>query len=214
VSQDYYPPPSVPPSPPRQSPDMLTIGLIAAAALAGVGCLLVGAILCVIVFVAPPPAPATLVPNTVAPNVALVPTQPLATIIPTVDPANIGTFVNPYFSADLAGMTVLQIDVRDPNTGNYTRVTQLTGTDLNPFVTAMNVSAQSTAPDTACPDHVRLSITRADSSIVTLGVCLNEAVILRGGIPDLGSADLPMYGAFSDALAPYLPQEYKTLLGV
>jgi hypothetical protein len=192
---------------------MLTIGLIAAAALAGVGCLLVGGILCVIVFVVPPRPPATPIPNTIPAN-ALIPTQPIATVIPTVDPANIGNYVIPFASAGLNGMTVLLIDVRDPNTGNYTRVTQLTGSDMNPFVTALNVSAQSVAPDTSCPDHVRLSLTRADNSIVTLGVCLKDAVILRGGIPDLGSADLPMYGAFSDALAPYLPQEYKDLLGV
>ncbi len=213
MSQQYYRP-SDPPVPSRRPLDMWTIGLIAATALVAVACLLVGGILCIFVFVAPPQPAATPAPNTGPANVAVIPTQLVTTIVPTVDPASIGKFVNPYVSADLQGMTVLQIDVRDPTSGNYTRVTQLTGTDLAPFVTALNVSAQTVAPDPNCPDHVRLSITRADNSIVTLGVCLKNAVVLRGGIPDLGSADLPMYPGFSDALAPYLPDAYKQLLGI
>ena len=46
--------------------------------------------------------------------------------------------------------------------------------------TAQTTPVPTTAPNTDCPDHVRLSVTRADNSVVTVGVCLKGVVILRG----------------------------------
>ena len=110
-------------------------------------------------------------------------------------------------------MTIIQIDIRDSTTGNYVRAAQLTAaSDLQKFSDAFNVSVETAAPDTGCPDHVRLSITRADSSVVTMGICLNKAAILRGDIPGLNGTDAPMYLGFTDALLPYLPDAYKQLL--
>ncbi|HVO43701.1 MAG TPA: hypothetical protein VMT34_13810 [Aggregatilineales bacterium] len=155
----------------------------------------------------PPALPPTPRPN---PTLASSPI-PVATLTPTANSANFGQYINPYISANLAGMTILQIDVRDPATGSYVRKAQLTDTGLTPFITALNVSVQMTAPAPDCVDHVRLTVTRADNSVVTFGVCLKGSVILRG-IPDLAGADAPMYAGFTDALLPYLPDEYKKLL--
>ncbi len=176
-------------------------------------CLVGIGIVCVMVLLAPaPPAPATPRPVAGTPTIIAGGVNVLPTTPPTVNTANIGKFVNPFISAQLQGMTVMQIDVRDQATGNYVRAQQLTGGDLDKFVEAFNVSVKTVAPDPNCPDHVRLSITRADNSVVTIGVCLKQVVILRGGIPDLGGADAPMYPGFSDALAPYLPDAYRNLL--
>ncbi len=205
-------PPPIPPSvPPGRVPrDLWTVGLLLAAGVAILACLGAIGVLCLVTVLGAPPAPAT--PAPVANQAPVVVGTPLPTPSPTVDTSNIGKFVNPFISAQLQGMTVLQIDVRDEASGNYVRAAQLTGSDLDKFIEALNVSVKTVAPDPTCPDHVRLSITRADNSIVTIGVCLKGVVILRGGIPDLGGADAPMYPGFTDALAPYLPPVYKELL--
>jgi hypothetical protein len=160
-----------------------------------------------------PPIPA---PATVRPTIDLASVQtplPSATIQPTFDAGAAGSAYNPYFSADMAGMTALTIDVLDVATGTYTRAIQLTGTQMDPFVEALNVSVFTTAPDLACPNHVRFTVTRADNSNIVFGACLKDVVILRGdALTDLRGADAPMYPGFTEALAPYLPQNLKDLL--
>ncbi len=185
--------------------------MILIAAVALLACMGAVGVVCLLSVAGTPPPPATPPPSNNSTQIVAIGT-PLPTPLPTVDSANIGKYVNPYLSAGLQGMTVLQIDVRDQDTGNYVRSAQLTGSDLDKFIEAFNVSVKTVAPNPSCPDHVRLSITRADNSVVTIGVCLKGVVILRGGIPDLGGADAPMYPGFSDALAPYLPPAYKDLL--
>jgi len=217
LSQQYYEPPPYQPPPPRPERrfglDTWSLALIALVGVGGVVCLVGIGIFCILVLITPaPPAPATPRPVIGTPTISAGNVNVLPTNAPTVNAANIGIFVNPYVSAQLQGMTVMQIDVRDAATGNYVRAQQLTGSDLDKFVEAFNVSVKTVAPDPNCPDHVRLSITRADNSVVTIGVCLKQVVILRGGIPDLGGADAPMYPGFSDALAPYLPEAYRNLL--
>jgi hypothetical protein len=218
LSQQYYDQPPYPPPPPDYTPkrrwfglDSWTIGVIGLTAVAGATCLCAVSVLCLLVFTAPPPAPATPRPVT-NPTAIAAAGSPQATSAPTLNSADVGKFVNPSISAQLQGMTVLQIDVRDEATGNYVRAQQLTGSDLTIFAEAFNVSVKTVAPSTDCPDHVRLSITRSDNSVVTIGVCLKDVVILRGGIPELGGADLPMAPRFTDALAPYLPEAYRNLL--
>jgi hypothetical protein len=198
------------PVPRRRRLDTWTIALIAAVGLAGCTCLVAVFVLFLFVFAAPPPAPATPKPIVNAGTVAS-PGSVLPAATATLDPANVGKVINPAVSAALNGMTVLQIDVLDQATGNYTRAAQLTGTDLDIFSESFNISVETVAPNTDCPDHLRFSITRRDNSVVTMGVCLKQVVILRG-IPDLGGADAPMGPRFSDALAPFLPDAYKALL--
>ncbi|MEP7287974.1 MAG: hypothetical protein ABI947_19655 [Chloroflexota bacterium] len=189
--------------------DPWTLAIVAGIIIAGCMCLAALGVLAIFLFAKPPPPPATpIIATEAAVNVAPI-TQPTAQ--PSLDPASVGKVVNPMVSAGLEGMTVLQIDVLDQATGNYTRAAQLTDTDLDIFAESLNISVQTVTPNTDCPDHVRLSITRADNSVVTMGVCLKVVVILRG-IPDLGGADAPMGPRFSDALAPYLPDAYKKLL--
>ncbi|MCC7448947.1 MAG: hypothetical protein IT324_16130 [Anaerolineae bacterium] len=217
MSQQYYEPPPYQPPPPRPERrfglDTWSLALIALVGVGGVVCLVGIGIFCMLVLITPaPPAPATPRPVVETTTISAGSVNIIPTNAPTVNAANIGIFVNPYVSAQLEGMTVMQIDVRDEATGNYVRAQQLTGSDLDKFVEAFNVSVKTVAPDSNCPDHVRLSITRADNSVVTIGVCLKQVVILRGGIPDLGGADAPMYPGFSDALAPYLPEAYRSLL--
>lgn len=184
--------------------------IIVAAGLAGLACVFSIGILCIFVILPPPRPPATSLPT--LDTTAIVAAQTPATPVkPTFDPASVGKIINPYISANLAGMTVIQIDVLDPATGNYTRAAQLTGSDLNIFAESFNISVQTVAPNTDCPDHVRLSVTRSDGSIVTIAVCLKDVVILRG-LPDLGGADAPMGPRFTDAIINYLPDEYKKLL--
>jgi hypothetical protein len=185
--------------------------LFVALGIAAFGCVVLGCICSILglLLLQPPAAPATPRPTmTTAPTLALL---PAATFTPTINAANIGQYINPYLSANLQGMLVLQIDVRDTTTGNYVRTAQITGTQLAPFIESFNVSVKMTAPDPSCIDHLRLTITRADNSVVTFGACLKGTVILRG-IPDLGGADAPMYPGFTDVLMPYLPDAYKQML--
>ena len=200
-----------PPQPTRLQLNSWTIGVIIAGVLAGGLCICAVFLVIVLVFFKPPPPPATPRPATAAVSVPVADT-PIPTVPPTLNPANVGKFVNPFFSANLQGMTLIQIDVLDTGTGNYVRAAQLTGTDMDKFIDALNVSVKTVAPNTRCPDHVRLSITKADTSVVTIGLCLDHVVILRGDIADMEGVDAPMYPGFSDALAPYLPEPYKQLL--
>ncbi len=130
---------------------------------------------------------------------------------PTPINLNVGKIINPYIDANLQNMSVLQIDILDTASGNYTRAAQLQGTDLNIFTESLNISVQTVAPNTDCPDHIRLSVTRQDQTVIKMAACLKGVVILRG-IPDLGGADAPMSPRFTDALAPYLPDDLKRLL--
>ncbi|HLY28476.1 MAG TPA: hypothetical protein VKQ72_19165 [Aggregatilineales bacterium] len=199
--------------PPRRRFDRWTIALIVAVGAASAACLLA---ICVIgILVLPnPPTPAT-------PRATLDLTSIFATaaqsgqtpqvIQPTLDSSKIGQVINPYLAANLAGMTMIQVDTLEPATGNYTRQAQVIGSDLTVFAKSFNISVQTVAPNTDCPDHVRLTITRADNSIVTIGVCLKGVVILRG-LPQLGGADAPMGPFFSDTLSQYLPDALKKLL--
>src|SRR5450432_4266148 len=127
----------MPPTPPSSSPkwfgvDRWTVVAIVAALLAAFTCFGAVGLACLLAVLVPPPPPATAPPAAavVAPA-ADVPTtiinlSPQATTAPTVDSASVGQFVNPYLSANLAGMTVIQIDIRDATTGNYVRAAQLT----------------------------------------------------------------------------------------
>lgn len=210
MSQQYYgqPPSTPPPVPRRRLPvDPWIIGAIFVAALAGLTCLVAVGLLSLRFLMPTPPPPATPRPVT---NPTAIGALPVAS--PTFDAANVGQYINPYISAGLQNMIMIQIDLRDPATGNYVRVAQVVGDALAKFSEAFNVSVKMTAPDPTCQDHVRMSITRADNSVVTIGACLKGDVILRGGIPDLGGADAPMYPGFSDALAPYLTDAYRNLL--
>jgi hypothetical protein len=210
LSQQYYgQPPSVPPPVPRRSlpVDPWVLGAIFVAALAGLTCLVAVGLLALRFLVPTPPPPATPRP---APTSAVAGVLPAAS--PTFNPAYVGQYINPYLSAGLQNMIMIQIDLRDPATGNYVRMAQVTGDALDKFAEAFNVSVKMTAPDPTCQDHVRMSITRSDNSVLTIGICLKGVVILRSGILDLGGADAPMYPGFSDAIAPYLTDAYKNLL--
>jgi hypothetical protein len=195
----------------RRRFDNWTIAVIAAAGIAGCMCLAAIGVLCLFVTLGPVPTPATPRPVINSATIGANNGVAVPTVQPTLDPASVGKAINPAVSADLDGMTVLQIDILDQATGNYTRAAQLTGSDLDIFAESLNISVQTTAPNTDCPDHVRFSITRQDSSVVTIGVCLKQVVILRG-LPDLGGADAPMGPRFTDALERYLPDNYKSLL--
>jgi hypothetical protein len=210
VSQQYYgQPPSTPPPVPRRSlpVDPWIIGAIFIAALAGLTCLVAVGLLALHFLVPTPPPPATVPPVIVPTTIAGVPPAS-----PTFDTSNVGQYINPYLSAGLQNMTMIQIDLRDPGTGNYVRVAQVVGDALAKFAEAFNVSVKMTAPDPTCQDHVRMSITRSDNSVITIGACLKGSVILRDGVPDLNGADAPMYPGFSDALEPYLTDAFKNLL--
>jgi hypothetical protein len=187
--------------------DPWIIGAIFVAGLAGLTCLVAVGLLALRFLLPTPPPPATVPPVTVPTAISGLPAAS-----PTFDTANVGQYINPYLSAGLQDMTMIQIDLRDPGTGNYVRVAQVVGDALAKFTDAFNVSVKMTAPDPACQDHVRMSITRRDNSVVMITACLKGSVILRGGIPDLGGADAPMYPGFSDALEPYLTDAYKNLL--
>jgi len=212
-----YPTPPYDPNPPvpRQRFDPLTLAILAAAGLAGCACCAAVALFVILTILPTPQPPATARPTLnltiVAANAAGTRTFIAPTIKPTFNPASVGKLINPSISANLGGMSVLQIDVLDQASGNYTRAAQLTGADLDIFAESFNISVPTTAPNTDCPDHVRLSVTRADNSVVTIGVCLKSVVILRG-LPDLGGADAPMGPRFSDAISPYLPDAYRRLL--
>src|SRR4051812_30025029 len=120
-SQNYQNPqnPYEPPVTPRRRFDPLTLGIIAAAGAAGGLCVAALSLLCIFVFLAPPPPPAT--PKAIINTTNLAATNPnlaLPTGIPTLDPASVGKVINPMVSADLQGMTVMQIDVLDQASGN------------------------------------------------------------------------------------------------
>lgn len=134
---------------------------------------------------------------------------------PTANPAAVGQPVNPYVAARLDTMNQLFIDVLNPLTGQFERKAQILGTELDRYREAFNITNFVQAYDTACPDRVRLTAARADGSSVLIGVCLKNAVILRTtDIPELGGGELPMYPLFIDLIAPYLPPEYRQLLGI
>lgn len=164
---------------------------------------------------APPPTSAAVVP-TADPFMLLTATAMAAQPTPIpFDPSKVGSLLNPYFSANLDGMTQIVVDVLDPASGQYQNVlTAVAGSaEMQQFVTAFNIANVIAAPDTACPNHVRFTITRADGTPVVIGVCLKGAVILRGNIPGLGGGDLPMGPYFIDIMLPYLPAAYRQLLG-
>jgi hypothetical protein len=192
---------------------MWTIALLIAIGGASVACLLAICVIGVVVLPNPPsPATprATLDLTGIFATAAQAGTTPQV-VLPTLDSSKIGQVVNPYLVANLSGMTMIQIDTLDPATGNYTRQANVTGSDLSVFAKSFNISVQTVAPNSDCPDHVRLSVTRADNSIVTMGVCLKGVVILRG-LPQFGGADAPMGPFFSDTLGQYLPDSLKKLL--
>src|SRR5258708_1554920 len=123
---------------------------------------------------------------------------------PTPINLSVGKVINPYVDLNLTNMTVIEIDILDTTTGNYTRSAQLRGSDLSIFIESLNVSVQTVAPNTDCPNYVQLSVTRQHQTVITMTACLKGVVILRG-TPDLGVADAPMGPRFTDALAPSLP---------
>ncbi|MBN1284025.1 MAG: hypothetical protein JXB47_01360 [Anaerolineae bacterium] len=126
---------------------------------------------------------------------------------PTPPPPTVGAgeWVNPYLRAALANATAAQVQALDPNApGAYTPMGTLTGAALEKLMTALNVSVQTQARDPNCPDHLRMIFIWPDASQRMLSACLDGAVILRG-VPGAENLDIPMYGAASDALAPYLP---------
>jgi hypothetical protein len=127
---------------------------------------------------------------------------------PTVGP---GSWANPYVRAALREVTAVQLQVLDTSAPEgYAAAGTLTGAALDRLLQALNVSVhvQARAP---CPDHVRLLFVRPDASQVLLSACLEGVVILRG-VPGAENYDLPMYGAASDALSAYLPDELLALL--
>jgi hypothetical protein len=218
-SEAPYRPPQLPIRLPPWFPrDPMTLGVIAAGILA-VGLCLVAFCLGIILLtqpVQPPSAPAQPIASapTFDPNTIWTPT-PLPTATPIFNPANAGNLLNPYQAANLDGMTAIMVDVYDQASGNYIRQAQIPANseEMAKFVEAFNISVYITAPNPTCPDYVRFSITRADGSLVIIGVCLKDAVILRGDIPGLEGGDLPMGPYFTDVMLPYLPDAYKHLLG-
>jgi len=205
---------------PERPINLYLIGVIGAGLLALVGliclCLVAGSVL----FLKTPPTPAA---PAVPTAIVLIPTNPgvfptvtaLVPVSPTLPNSGGavggGQYVNPYESANLTGMSIIQIDLLDQSTSSYTRVAQVTGADLNAFAVAFNVSVQAVSQDPSCPDHLRLTITRADNSVLAFGVCLKGVVTLRN--TDLfGGLDLPMYPGFTDTISKYLPDNYKQLL--
>jgi hypothetical protein len=165
--------------------DPWIVGAIFVAALAGLTCLVAVGLLAVRFLAPTPPPPATARPVIVPTTIAGVPAAS-----PTFDTTNVGQYINPYISAGLQNMTMIQIDLRDPGTGNYVRVAQVVGDALAKFTDAFNVSVRW-APD-------RSGSRDADNSVVIIGC--EAGMILRGGIPT-GEADAPMYPG-SDALGP------------
>ncbi len=214
----YYPPPQQQQPPPtrRYQFDRWTIGMIAAGGLAFVMCTLVG---CVVILglVRQPPPPATPRPTVlVAQPSPLAIATPLPPATPTFNPASVGQLVNPFDAARLDGMTAIQIDALRQGTGNYERIIQINigSVEMDRFVEALNIANFIQRPNGACPNHLRLTINRADQSVALIGVCLSQLVVLRGAdITGLGGGDLPMGPFFTDVICPYLPADYKSLLG-
>jgi hypothetical protein len=146
-------------------------------------------------------------------------TMTVQSALPTVepfDPAVVGTLLNPYANGALEGMSSLTVEVLDQTTGQYTPVVNAVpgAPEYDLFVTALNIATIVQSPNTGCVDHVRFRALRVDGTTLEFRACLNQAVILRGPIPGLRGADLPMGPYFIDILAPYLPPAYRQLLGV
>lgn len=206
---------SLPPWIPR---DPTTLGIIGAGLLMVCMC---ASALCIGLFIlrpipepAPPPTEPIIVQATPPLNVFWTPTPALTPTAP-FNPSNAGTLLNPFAAAGLEGMTMINVEILDQATNAYQSVATVgAGTpQMEQFATALNIGQPITAPNTDCPDHVRLTITRADNTPMVIGLCLKQAVIIRGNIPGLGGGDLPMGPYFIDVLQPYLPDAYKRLLG-
>lgn len=229
--------PNYPPQPRASLMDQLrevNVGIIAAAALFVMLCV-IGACVVFLGLIRGNPVPAPAAPATATvfvlpfgtpgtpdvifgtpgtPQFGVTPIQPIATFDPNV----INTYINPYYNGRLDTMTQLFIDVLNSQTGQFERKAQLLGGNLDPFITAFNIAGPVSAPNTSCPERVRLTAVRADATQAVFGVCLdnvNQAVVLRSAdVTDLNGGDLEMGPYFIDVLAPYLPAEYRQLLGV
>lgn len=131
---------------------------------------------------------------------------------PTPVPPTVGagSFVNPLVRTGLRNATAAQVQVRDAS-GSFVASGTITDDNLRNLLNALDVSAQAQARDAACPDHVRLTFIKPDAGQVLLSACLKSVVILRG-LPGAEAFDVPLYGAASDALSPYLPDELQDLL--
>ncbi len=133
---------------------------------------------------------------------------------PTQTPPTVqaGDWVNPYLRIALDGVTAVQIHTADPATpGVFIPAGTLTGADLDKLMTALNVSVAVEARNLACPDHLRLIFVWPDASQHILSACLDGTVKLRG-VPGTDKLDVPMYGATSDVLAPYLTDALRARL--
>ena len=208
----------------------VNVGIIAAAALFVMLCV-IGACVIFLGLIRGNPVPAPAAPATATvfvlpvgtqgtpqiggtPQFGVTPIQPVATF----DPNLINTYINPYYNGRLDTMTQLFIDVLNSQTGQFERKAQLLGANLDPFAVAFNIAGPVSAPNASCPERVRLTAVRADATQAVFGVCLdnvNQAVVLRSAdVTDLNGGDLQMGPYFIDVLAPYLPAEYRQLLGV
>jgi hypothetical protein len=217
--------------PPWFPRDPTTLSLLAAGGIFSTLCI-VGFCL-ILVVLNPPPSPRApsgeIIPTTNFEGVPGTGLDPLA-ITPVVfitatpesqsargpfNPAVVGQIINPYAAAGLDNMQGIFLDVLNPITQTYERLGQFAvgSTELANFSTALNIGMVLAQPDPNCPDHARLTVLRADNQLITFGICLNKAVILRGPLPEMGGADLPMGPYFIDILSPFLPQQYRALLG-
>jgi len=182
--------------------------------------------MCVIMLILGRPIPAPTTPTqdlgallTPSPIVIVVTSDPGGGVGSTplpgvVDSSKVGTVLNPFQDAGLDGMQMINVDILDAFSGTYARAaTVIAGSaQMEQFTTALNIANFVTARDFNCPDHVRLSITRADSSVVVIGLCLKNAVIVRGDLPNLGGNDLPMGPYFIDIIKQYLSSNLLPLL--
>jgi len=201
--------------------DPMSLGIIAAGFLMFSMCLCAFCLV-ILILSRPTPSPATAGGDTRPTiNPALIFTPiPSQTPVPPFNPSKVGTLLNPYAAAQLDGMTSISVDFYNPATGQFepSGIQIGAGSDaMNAFVTALNIGQPIAAPDASCQTALRFNITRVDNSVVAIGVCLKDAVILRGGIPGLDGGDLPMGPYFIDVLRDYLPNlpdAFKQLLGL
>jgi hypothetical protein len=133
---------------------------------------------------------------------------------PIFPPTSIPIALNPYESANLAGMQGIQLDIYDPITGQpNTLSTFMANTpQLAQFAIAFNISAFPVPRDLNCPTVVRLNALRQDGSTVAFNVCLKSQSVVLRDIPELNDNDLPMGPYFIDVLRPLLPEAYQRLL--
>lgn len=133
---------------------------------------------------------------------------------PIFPPTPTAAAINPYESANLAGMQGIQLDIYDPATGEPRNLTTfMAGTpQLAQFAVAFNISVFAAPQDVSCPTTVRLNALRQDGSTVAFGVCLKSQSVVLRGIPELNGEDLPMGPYFIDVLRPLLPEAYQRLL--